>query len=163
MQMDFAGAFARRCHESELSVGLQTCGVFRWEALPPHLPFFRFVQFDLKLMDPTEHRRMTGADNRIIIENARCLVATQSPVTFRMPVVPGITDTEANLEEVARFLLDLGQPVIHLLRYHSMGEAKLPRLGCPIEPLGLADGGRTGESVTRAVESLVSKGLRVTT
>lgn len=163
LQMDFAGAFARRCHEQDLSVGLQTCGAFGWVALAPYLSFFRFVQFDLKLMDPAEHRRMTGADNMTILDNARRLAAADLPVEFRMPVVPGITDTESNLRRVAAFLGEIGAPAIHLLRYHSMGEAKLPRLGYPIQPLGLADGAVAAESLARAAESLESKGLKVTT
>jgi pyruvate formate lyase activating enzyme len=163
LQMDFAVAFARRCHELGLRVGLQTCGAFGWPALAPHLPVFCFVQFDLKLMDPTEHRRMTGVNNETILDNARRLAATHGAVEFRMPVVPGVTDTQGNLRELAAFLVEIGTPAIHLLRYHAMGEAKLPRLGYPIQPLGIADGPVAMESLARAAEFLQSKGLKVTT
>ena len=72
----------------------------------------------------------------MILENARRLAAAGAPVMFRMPVVPGITDTEINLRQVAGFLRELGRPAIHLLRYHAMGEAKLARIGNPLSPLG---------------------------
>lgn len=163
LQMEFVGRFAQRCRDVGLSVGLQTCGAFAWPAFVSHLASFRFVQFDLKLMDPVEHRRMTGADNGTILENARRLVAAEAPVEFRMPIVPGITDTEANLGQLGEFLSELGVPAVHLLRYHAMGEAKLPRLGYPLQPFGVADGARAAESLARAAESLADAGLRVTT
>ena len=33
LQMEFIGAFARRCRERGVSVGLQTCGFFRWDSV----------------------------------------------------------------------------------------------------------------------------------
>jgi len=163
LQMEFIGAFARRCRERGVSVGLQTCGFFRWDTLAAHLPFFSFIQFDLKLMDPEPHCEATGVDNAVILENARRLVDVGAAVMFRMPVVPGITDTEINVRQVAAFLRELGRPAIHLLRYHAMGEAKLARLGNPLSPLGLADGRLAAESLSRAAEILRHEALEVTT
>ena len=163
LQMEFVGAFARRCREHGVSVGLQTCGFFRWDMFAAHLPSFAFIQFDLKLMDAELHRDATGADNGVILENAQRLAATGAPVMFRMPVVPGITDTEINLQQVAAFLRELGRPAIHLLRYHAMGEAKLARIGNPLSSLGLGDGKLAGESLTRAAEVLRREALEVTT
>lgn len=163
MQMDFMGAFAQRCNERGVSVGLQTCGLFRWEAFAPHLPLFAFTHFDLKLMDPDLHQQMTGGDNRRILENARRLTAARAPVVFRLPVVPGFTDGPSNLLQVAAFLRGLGVASIHLLRYHAMGEAKLARIGCPMPPLGLRDGPDASTSVSHAAELLRAEGLEVAT
>ena len=162
LQMELMGAFARRCHDHGLHVGLQTCGLFRWEAFAPHLPLLGFIQFDLKLMDPVEHREMTGSDNRLILENARRLAAAGAPVSFRMPVVPGITDSEPNLRQIAAFLHGLDTPRIQLLRYHAMGEAKLPRIGSPRPPLGLAGVPHADESFSHAADFLREQGLEVT-
>jgi pyruvate-formate lyase-activating enzyme len=78
-------------------------------------------------------------------------------------VVPGITDSESNLRQVAAFLRELGRPAVHLLRYHAMGEAKLARLGKPLLPLGLTDGKLAAESLSRAAEVLRHEALEVTT
>ncbi|MFI5398219.1 MAG: glycyl-radical enzyme activating protein [Candidatus Binatia bacterium] len=163
LQMGFIGAFARRCDQHGVRVGLQTCGLFRWESFAPHLPLFAFIQFDLKLMDPEQHRLMVGGDNRPILDNARGLVDAGAPVPFRMPIVPGITDTELNLRQVAAFLRDLNAPAIHLLRYHALGEAKLARIGHPRPAFQLSDGVDADESVSRAAEALQREGLEVTT
>jgi len=114
-------------------------------------------------MDPAEHREMTGSDNRLILDNARRLIAAAAPVSFRMPVVPGITDREPNLRHVATFLHDLEAPRIHLLRYHAMGEAKLPRIASPLPPLGLAEPQRAAERFAYAADFLTRQGLEVMT
>jgi pyruvate formate lyase activating enzyme len=162
-QLDFVGRFACRCREHDVEVGLQTCGVFRWEAFAPYVALFAFIHFDLKLMDPEQHRRMTGSDNRLILGNARRLVDGGAPVQFRMPIVPGITSTEPNLRQVAALLRDLGAGTIHLLRYHAMGEAKLARIGNPLPPLGLGNGKIAAEALSEAAGFLRHEGLEVTT
>ena len=57
----------------------------------------------------------------------------------------------------------LDRPAIHLLRYHAMGEAKLPRLGTPLSPLHLGDDKLAGDSLSRAVDVLRRAALEVTT
>lgn len=161
-QMEAMGALARLCGERGLSVGLQTCGAFRWEAFEPHLSRFAFIHFDLKAMDPEVHRSLTGADNRAILANARRLARARAPVLFRMPVVPGQNDTEANLVATARFLREAGTGAIHLLRYHRMGTAKVAPLGSPIPLADFGNGTAASESLSRAAELLRGEGLEVT-
>jgi len=162
LQMDFVAAFARRCAEEGLRVGLQTCGLFRWETVAPHLSLFEFLHFDLKVIDAEAHKRATGASNTAILANARRLVSEGAPVRFRTPVVPGHTDTAENLGALADFLLEIGVDTIHLLRYHAMGEAKLARLGHPSPALGLGPRARSPEHVERAAATLRDRGLEVT-
>lgn len=161
MQMEFAGAFAQRCREIGLGVGLQTCGAFRWEAFKPYLPAFEFIHFDLKLMDPEAHRAIIGAENHTILANAVRLLNAGAPILFRMPVIPGYTDTKENLHDVATFLHEHRVRRIHLLQYHPMGESKLPRLGFPIPPL-LAEGQVNGSALAHASEFFRAEGLEVT-
>ena len=163
MQIDAVSELASRCRDHDVAVGLQTCGVFCWEDVAPHLALFAFVQLDLKLMDREQHRRMTGADNSVILANARRLVDAQAPVQFRMPVLPGINDGEDNLRQVAAFLRGLGVHAVHLLRYHAMGEAKLARIGGLLEPLGLGNGEVAARSQKEAADFLTQEGLEVTT
>ncbi len=163
LQMDALGALASRCRAHAVDVALQTCGAFRWEDFAPLAALFTLVQFDVKLMDPEQHRRMTGADNRALLANARRLLDAGVLAQFRMPVVPGINDGEDNLRQVAAFLRELGVRSIHLLRYHAMGEAKLARIGGVLEPLGLGNGAVAAQSLARAAEFFATAGLEVTT
>ena len=162
LQLPFAVAFARACHAAGLTVGLQTCGAFRWIDFAPHLGAFDFVHFDLKLVDGARHRTHTGADPRVVLDNARALVAAGACVTFRTPVVPGLNDGEDDLRALAEALRALGTPRLTLLAYHAMGEAKLPRIGMPLAPLTIAPA-RTAGSVERAQRLLTAAGIEVTT
>jgi pyruvate formate lyase activating enzyme len=86
--------------------------------------------YDLKLMDPLRHKEYTGVDNRLILENADRLLQRGAEVIFRIPVVPGINDTE---QELAAFLSFFRQREgqfreVHLLPYHKTGTHKYRRL-----------------------------------
>ncbi len=158
LQLDFVIKFAKRCASEGLSVGLQTSGAFGYASIGPLLGYLSFVHFDLKLMDAAEHKRLTGTDNKTILENARKLVADDVEVVFRSPVVPGLTDTVENLDAIAAFVLEQGHRRLHLLRYHPMGEAKLPPLDFPRKPLELS---WDDEGFERARERLIGLGLEI--
>ena len=84
------------------------------------------VLFDLKLFDPIAHRRYTGQDNAPILENAARLRASGIPHVFRIPLIPGITDTRENLAALAAVAKD--SPV-ELLSYNALAPAKYPGAG----------------------------------
>ncbi len=142
-------------------MALQTCGAFGWDSLAPHLQRFELIHFDLKVMDPEVHRRLTGAGNRTILDNARRLAAAGAAVRFRIPVIPGHTDDEPNLRRVAAFLAELGVRDLELLAYHRMGEVKSARLGWPLPSLGLVHPSRARASLERAAAVLAREGIAV--
>ncbi len=163
LQIEFVLAFAAACVAAGIPVGLQTCGAFKWEAVEPLLPSLQFVYFDLKMIDPASHAELTGADNRTILANARRLAESPTEVLFRTPVVPGLNDAPDALARIGELLSDVGARRIHLLRYHRMGEVKLPRLDACITPLGLEGDALTVAPLERAAEILTRAGLEVTT
>ncbi len=124
------------CAAESIHTNLETAGVFlldKWAAILGRLDL---IYFDLKVMDADQHERELGANLETILKNAAALVELGLPVEFRMPVIPGYTDTPRNIERVADFLGQLGKTGIHLLAYHNMGEAKIdiisgvqPKLG----------------------------------
>jgi pyruvate formate lyase activating enzyme len=68
------------------------------------------VLLDLKLFDPEAHRRHTGQDNRLILENARRLAASlpAGRLWIRTPLIPGVTAREDNLRALGGFIAGLG-------------------------------------------------------
>jgi pyruvate formate lyase activating enzyme len=121
-----------------LHVTLETCGHFNWAGVETILSMIDLVLYDLKAADPELHRRLTGQDNRLILDNLRRLSEAKIPHQIRMPLIPGINDSEAELKQVAQFLLDLGETEIVLLPYHRLGESKLQKLHTQLKPLGIA-------------------------
>lgn len=125
------------CNARGIHATLETCGTFsqkRWASI---LPKLQLIYFDLKIMDDTHHKVLSGLGNQRILENARYLVAKGHPVEFRLPLVEGYTDTADNLEQTAGFLKELRQDRIHLLSYHRMGEAKIEIINGAQPKMGL--------------------------
>lgn len=137
----FVGRVLELCVEAGVHTNLETSGTFAWAKWESTLRMLDLIYFDLKILDADLHERHLGGGYASIMENAANLTAHGFPVEFRMPLVPGYTDTPANIEAVIELLRGLGQKAIHLLAYHNMGEAKIdiirgrqPRLGLPRYP-----------------------------
>lgn len=123
---------------ADIQIALQTSGLFAWSQIEPLLPHLDLIFFDLKHMDAVAHRKLTGCDNRTILANFTRLAQRGAPLQARMPVVPGLNDSQINLAATARFLYQRGHRLVHCLPYHNLGEAKLARLGSAQKPLGLS-------------------------
>ncbi len=94
MQAEFLQAVLERLEG--LHVAMETCGFAPAEKFVQTVRRCDLVLFDLKLVDPEAHKRWTGADNRVILENLRRLADLSVPYVIRTPLVPGVTDTEPN-------------------------------------------------------------------
>ena len=93
------------------------------------------VLFDIKLADEAAHRRFTGKSNAPILENLNLLKSSGKPFVARIPLIPGVNDTEDNMEATAQLLSGAqGLQRVELLRYHKTAGAKYPMLGIPYNP-----------------------------
>ena len=103
-----------------------------FQAVTDHLSF---IMMYVKLMDPVLHRHYTGADNRIILENLTRLCRGKKEFVVRIPLIPGVNNTEENLEQTAAFLS--GAPSllrVELLPYHQTAGAKYSMVGMEYRP-----------------------------
>jgi len=125
-QPRFVAALFERCREAGIHTALDSCGCAPREALRSVLEHTDLLLYDLKLIDDELHTRMLGASNRPILENARFAAASGVPLIIRIPLVPGVTETEENLGALVRFIEELGGGVtaIHVLPYHRLGQGK---------------------------------------
>jgi pyruvate formate lyase activating enzyme len=149
---------AQRLHTAGIHLALETCGQFPWDPNEAALDLMDLVYFDLKHMDSGSHARLTGAPNRLILENAVRLAGRGIPMILRMPLIPGCNDDPENLAATAGFAARLGNPVIELMPYHTLGLGKRRALGLPESgPLAPA----SAEAVEQARRVLRSRGAMV--
>lgn len=95
----------------------------------------QLVYFDLKLIDAAAHWKHTGADNQPILRNLRLLKELGVQFVVRVPLVPGVTDTEANLSAIARTVAGMpGLQRIDLLPYNKAAGAKYAACGMVFRP-----------------------------
>ena len=121
---------AKRCHEGGIHVMLESCGHANYEMFAPALPYIDAMYFDVKHIDPEIHRQLTGADNRLILENLHKIAAFGVPIIVRTPVIPGYNDSDENIMGIAEMLRSIGRVESYeLLAYHKLGESKYHALG----------------------------------
>jgi pyruvate formate lyase activating enzyme len=88
------------------------------------------VLFDLKLMDAEAHRRWTGRDNQSILRNLEVLAGLGRSFVIRVPLAPGVTDTDENLRAIAAHVSALpARPRVELLPYNRAAGGKYAACG----------------------------------
>jgi pyruvate formate lyase activating enzyme len=129
MQAIFLQALLRACHEKEIHTTVDTSGYAPVETFALILHLADLILFDLKIMDEEKHRCHTGVSNRDILANLKALCASGTPHRIRFPVIPGITDDEENIRQVAEGVLSLGPAGrIDILPLHRIADEKYRRL-----------------------------------
>jgi len=156
VQADFAAAILRGCREHGIHTAIETCGACDWPVLERLADLCDLVLYDLKLFDDSLHRQWTGVSNRQILDNARRLAGRS--VVVRMPLIPGITDTAANVAAVAGFLREAGLPRLVLLPYNPSAAAKYEWLG---RRYPIADQSPSAEHRDVLLATARSRGLHV--
>lgn len=128
-QEDFLYALAKECRAQNISACIETCGYVRWEVYEKLLPYIDFFYYDLKIIDCETHRKFTGVSSRLILDNFCKLTASGANVIVRIPIIPGINNTDKNIHDTINFLLKHA-PGCHvsLLPYHRLGVSKYEKL-----------------------------------
>ena len=114
---------------------LDTSGYGEEEDFLILLPRVDLVFFDLKLIDPEAHRRFTGCGNELILHNLQVLSASGRLFVIRVPLVPGVTDTDENLAAIVQTIKGLpGLQRVDLLPYNRAAGAKYRAAGMEFNP-----------------------------
>jgi pyruvate formate lyase activating enzyme len=108
---------------------VETSGHARGEDIERALPLIDLFLYDIKAR-PEEHRKLTGADNGLILKNLDRLMALGARVLLRCPVVPGLNDMDGHFSFLAS--LEKAYPSlkgVEILPYHDMGRGKARAVG----------------------------------
>ena len=120
----------RLAREAQVHTCVETCGFAPLSLLEQAARWVDLFLYDIKLTDPALHRQWTGVSNDRILENLRALDKMGAKTVLRCPVIPGVNDTPAHFQGVAKIansLMHLQE--IHLEPYHPLGVSKARRLG----------------------------------
>ena len=138
----FAYGILEQCKNHQLHTAIETCGECPWEFLEHLLPVTDLIMMDIKQIEPHSHRMATGKSNERILDNARRLALTDTPIVFRTPVVPTVNDSPEDIGQIAAFVRTLqelrraranGQAgadiTYELLAFHRLASDKYRSLG----------------------------------
>ena len=128
---DFLLALLEGCRQKGYHTCVDTCGVCDPERFRKVIQRAELFLYDSKHMDPEEHRRLTGCDNAVILHNLHNLFASGKELRIRVPLIPGVNDTEKNIAAMAIFLHKHGRHEVDVLPYHAFGYSKYDALSLP--------------------------------
>ncbi|MBE7067844.1 MAG: glycyl-radical enzyme activating protein [Clostridiales bacterium] len=107
-----------------LSTALQTSGFSSGETFERVLNAVDYVLYDLKIIDEERHKKYCGVSNRSILENYATLARSGKKFVTRIPLIPSVTDTDENLEAIAKFMQKNGVNYVELLPYNRFAGSK---------------------------------------
>jgi len=156
----------RRCRRWGYHTAVETCGYARWDDLEEAAGLTDLFLFDIKLVDPLRHERLTGVRNELIVDNLERLLALGAAVVVRVPVLPGVNDDRESMRALGEFVA--GRPAVRtveLLPGHELGAHKYaaldlaaPTFGAPLRERLVSDAAEI-ERGAHGVECRVAQGL----
>ena len=138
LQIDFVIELFKKAKE----LGINTCIDTAGNPFTKEEPFFSkfeelmkytdLLLLDLKEINPTRHKDLTGFDNSNIIEMAKYLSEINKPVWIRHVLVPEHSDFDEDLDALGDFIDTLSNvDRVEILAYHTLGKFKWENLGIP--------------------------------
>lgn len=124
-QAQFSSEILRLCHQNGIHTAIQTSGNAPIENLKQLLPYLDLVIYDCKHVNNAIHIKLTSVSNARILRNLEYLDSINKPVVLQVALIPGLNDSEENLQEI--FELIRTHPAIEglsLLAYHTLGVSK---------------------------------------
>ncbi len=134
-QPGFAAALSRALQQDGIRVAVDTCGFAAPEALAQVLPHASLVLYDLKMIDPAAHAKLTGRTNELILKNfvrvADAARKGELSLWVRTPLVPGATATRENLTGIGKLITGAAGAVQRweLCAFNNLCRDKYGRLG----------------------------------
>lgn len=129
MQAEFATRFLTRLRQFGIHTAIETAGDAPLNRLLPLARQCDEVLFDLKMMDSQQALTVVRMNQPRVLDNFRALVQEGRRVIPRLPLIPGFTLGDENVQSVLAFLHTTGINELHLLPYHQYGEPKYRLLG----------------------------------
>jgi pyruvate formate lyase activating enzyme len=158
MQKDFLKAFLVLCREKGFHCAVESALNLPWEYVEAVAPYVDLFLADIKLMDSQRHRQVTGCGNQLILSNIQRLSQSGATLHIRIPLIPGINDTQKDMEEIATFISGLkGISAVQLMPFHNLAQGKYQSL----DRLSSTDGmiPPKEETISRLSQAFVVAGL----
>lgn len=125
LQFDFLYEIMQKCKDNGIHTTLDTSGYTSLDKIKKISTVSDLILYDIKLMDNTLHQKYTNVQVEDIMNNLKWLDDNNKNVILRFPIIPKITDTKKNIEEIKGFVQTLKNiNRIDLLPYHNIAISK---------------------------------------
>ncbi len=118
-----------------IHTAIETCGFAAEDVFKRVIRQIDSIFIDIKQFNEQKHIEFTGQSNSLILKNVQWLIEDKRVFTVRVPLIPGLTDTEENFNKIAQFLAPAaGRVKVELIPYNRMTGAKYKAIGKKYEP-----------------------------
>ena len=138
LQIDFLIELFTLAKEKGVNTCLDTSGNPFTREDPFYSKFEKLMEvtdlfmLDIKEIDDEEHKKLTGQTNKNILDMATCLSDHGKHMWIRHVLVPGGSDKDEYLHQLADFIGTLKNVErVEVLPYHTLGTFKWEKLGIP--------------------------------
>ena len=129
--INYINELVKELKKEDIHICLETSGYYNRDKFYKFiLPYIDLIYFDLKIYNPKLHAKYCKVTNEMILENFEDIIKNKSlEILPRIPLIPKITDTDENLNDLANYLKSLNVNKIGLLPYNPLWLAKPEKLG----------------------------------
>lgn len=130
IQPGFLLEMLKLCGDNGLHRAVDTCGFVSTETLLEVAKRTDLFLYDLKLMDPVQHKKWTGKNNQPILNNLKILAETGANINIRIPFIKNVNTNLEEVSKMAGFIASLPgkKTVVNLLPYHNIASGKYKKL-----------------------------------
>jgi len=128
LQPDFVAAAAKECKAHDIHVIVDTAGNVSFSAFEKVQPFVGTFFIDVKAANEDTYKSITGGSLDLVLRNMKALADKGCDVVARIPIIPGINDTETACDQIASLIKETGVKKVDLLPFHRLGSGKYTAL-----------------------------------
>lgn len=134
-QSKFILECAKKLRELGINILVETCGFVPRKEIETVHEYIDYIFYDFKQINPEKHKELTGADNKLILDNLAWLNENYKGVlSVRYPYIPGCNDLPDEIEGFLNYIDRLKSvKEVWFLPYHRLGIPKYQGLGRPYE------------------------------
>lgn len=137
LQIDFVTQLFKKAKEEGIHTCVDTSGItFNKDNEKTVEKFRELIRYtdlfmlDIKHIDPSRHKELTGKDNGNVLDFARFLEENERPFWVRHVVIEGYTDDKKELVSLGSFLAPFRHiKALDVIPYHDLGISKYEQLG----------------------------------
>ena len=137
MQPEFTKAVLQLCKDGGIPTAVDSCCHAPRKTALEIAEMTDLMLIDIKHIDPVQHKRLTGVDNELILENIREIAALTREngtpgIYIRTPLIPDCTLSRENILGIGEFIKENLEDVLvrwELLLFHNMCAVKYRELG----------------------------------
>jgi len=132
MQSEFLLSILKKCKRAGIHTAIDTSGYCTNHDLKKIMKYTDLFLFDLKLIDNELHEKYMNTNNDIILNNLEYLFSEDRNIQIRVPLIPGITDTKENMNDIRGYLEQFKNLfLLNFIPYNQFGEDKVLKFNYP--------------------------------